>query len=251
MKLDSKRYEIAGISDVGLVKKVNEDSLLYKVAHKGDGLAALCVVADGVGNLQCGEVASSIAVKEFSKWWEEIFMNHCDDYEYLKKTLYDSIYLASSKILDLRTSKNIRSASTLALLFLYDNKCQIYSVGDSRVYQVKKGAFRYKMQQLTEDHSCEIDKEINNTIVKKSVLTEYLGKIDNLSVFSKEIKVGTEDVFIVCSDGIYKTMKEQEIKEIIVQNKDDMKMLCNSLILKVRDNMEKDNISVIAIKVCE
>lgn len=247
--MNEKKYEIAGISDIGLVKKVNEDSLLYKVAYKGDGVVALCVVADGVGNLQRGELASSIVVKEFITWWEETFMKHSEDYEYLKKTLCDSIYIANNKIINLVASQNIRSASTLALMFLYDNKCQIYSVGDSRVYGIRKSMFGFKLQQLTKDHSCEVDKRINDKIVKKSVLTEYLGKLNNLSVFSKEYKVNSEDVFIVCSDGIYKTLSEQDIKNIIVNNRNNMKVICENLISQVRSNMEKDNISVIAIKI--
>lgn len=246
--MENRKYEIAGISDVGLVKKVNEDSLFYKVAYKGNSVVALCIVADGVSNLQCGELASSIVVEEFSVWWNNVFLQHSDDYEYLKKSLYDCIYIANNKVVEIGITSNMHSASTLALMFLYDNKCLVYNVGDSRVYCIKKGILGVKLQQLSLDHSCEIDKNINGKIMKKSVLTQYIGKIEGLSVFSKEYKANLEDIFIICSDGIYKTLKEQEIRDEIIENRHNMKLVCRNLINRVLKNKEKDNISIIALK---
>ncbi|MBQ3544197.1 MAG: serine/threonine-protein phosphatase [Lachnospiraceae bacterium] len=246
--MEKNRYEIAGISDVGLVKKVNEDSLFYKVAYKGNSVVALCVVADGVGNLQCGELASSIVVEEFSAWWNNIFLMHSEDYEYLKKSLYDCIYIANNKVVEIGINNNIRLASTLALMFLYDNKCLVYNVGDSRVYCIKKGILGVKLQQLSLDHSCNIDKNVNGKIIKKNVLTQYIGKVDKFSVFSKEYRANVEDIYIVCSDGIYKTLKEQEIRDEIIENKHNMKLICKNLINRVLGNKEKDNISIIALK---
>lgn len=243
------RFEVAGISDVGIVKDVNEDSLIYKVADRGNGFAGIFAIADGVGNLQKGELASSITVTEIIEWWEKDFMNHSEDLEYLKKTLYNAVESANHKLVNLEVTNQLKTASTLSVMFLYDDNCIIYNVGDSRVYRYTHGFMKTKMEQITEDHSCEIEREVNGAMVRKSVLTEYIGKKSNLSILRKEHRAMAGNIYIVCSDGIYKTMSNDEIRDIVDRNKNDMKMVCSELVNKAKDNSETDNISVIAVKV--
>lgn len=242
-------YEVAGISDVGIAKKVNEDSLIYKVADLGNVFAGIFAIADGVGNLPKGELASSMTVMKIIEWWEKEFMSRSGDFGYLKTTLYQAVEAANRQLVDLQITDNLKTASTLSVMFLYGGDCTIYNVGDSRVYKYTQSLIKHKMEQLTKDHSCEIEKNVNGIAVKKSVLTEYIGKKSNLSIFSREYRVKPGEIYIVCSDGIYKSMTTDGIRQIVGRNKDSMASVCRELVDKVKSNRETDNISVIAVKV--
>ena len=246
--MNKVEYEVAGISDVGIAKKVNEDSLVYKVADMGSNFAGIFAIADGVGNLQKGELASSMAVTKIIEWWENEFMNRSGDFAYLKNTLYSTIEDANNQLVNLQITDNLKTASTLSVMFLYGDNCTIYNVGDSRIYKYTHNIFKPKMQQLTEDHSCEIEKNVNGSIIRKNVLTEYIGKKSNLSILRKECRAKPGEIYIVCSDGIYKTMTTDGIRQIVGRNKDDMVSVCRELVKKVKNNKETDNISVIAVK---
>ncbi len=243
------KFEVAGISDVGIAKEINEDSLIYKVADRGTGFAGIFAIADGVGNLQKGELASSITVTEIIQWWEQDFMNNSEDLEYLKQTLYAAVETANHKLVDLEFTNHLKTASTLSVLFLYDDNCVIYNVGDSRIYRYTHGLMKSKMEQLTKDHSREIEKEVNGARIKKNVLTEYIGKKTRLSILQKEQRVAIGDIYIVCSDGIYKTMSNDSIGDIIRKYRNDMVKICSELVSHAKKNLETDNISVIAVKI--
>ena len=62
-------YKIAAHSDVGIVKKTNQDSVLVKIAQTNHGKVCLCVVCDGMGGLADGELASATVIREFDQWF--------------------------------------------------------------------------------------------------------------------------------------------------------------------------------------
>lgn len=247
--MEKIHFEVAGMSDVGIVKNVNEDSIFYKVADIGNKIAGIFAVADGVGNLQHGELASSMTVSELINWWQDTFLKHYTDYEYLKRTLQESILSANDKLVELEYSQNLKTASTVSVLFIYGDNCQIYNVGDSRIYRYSKMAWIKTLEQITQDDSCDIDKEYNGKIIKKSVLTEYIGKKNGLNIFSREEKLRKGQIYLICSDGIYKTMDSNKLKEIIIRYSSDINNGCKKLIEKVKENRETDNISAILVKV--
>ena len=57
-------YKIAAHSDVGIVKKINQDSVLVKIAQTNHDKVCLCVVCDGMGGLADGELASATVIRE-------------------------------------------------------------------------------------------------------------------------------------------------------------------------------------------
>jgi len=65
-----RSFAIGALTDIGNVKKTNEDNILVKVGDEKNGEFGLFLVADGMGGLAAGEVASGIIVNEFNLWWE-------------------------------------------------------------------------------------------------------------------------------------------------------------------------------------
>lgn len=63
-------FEATGHTDIGTRKKSNQDSYCIKIANTDIGQVALVAVADGMGGLQKGELASSYAIRKLSDWFE-------------------------------------------------------------------------------------------------------------------------------------------------------------------------------------
>lgn len=243
-------FEVFGITDVGIKKEINQDSFVYKVVEAGDFCCGIFAVADGVGGLLKGEVASSIAISCINKWWENNFKNNFENYEYLVSSLIQAVKEANNQILKFAESKSIKMATTLSVMFLYKDSYFIIHIGDSRIYKINN-SFSAKIIQLTEDHSTTVEKIQNGQTVKRSVLTQYLGNKQEVEYSCYTEKIKKNDYFLLCSDGIYKTQSNEIISKIFKENIKDIKQICTSLVNNAKNNDEKDNISAIVIKIAD
>ena len=241
--------EVYGITDVGTVKKVNEDGFVYKVVDAGECYSGIFAIADGVGGLSKGEIASSIAISNINKWWENEFKTHYNDKDYLVHTLLENIKTTNNEISNYALANGIRMATTLTILFIYKDEGIIVNIGDSRVYCYSNGIFKSNLVQLTVDHSCVVQKEIDGKMVDKSFLTEWLGNKPIINYFTTIVPIHKGDIFILCSDGIYKTMKNSSLLSVIKAKKNNLQQLCSELINSVKLKKETDNISVITVRI--
>jgi|LSQX01.2.fsa_nt_gb protein phosphatase len=244
------RIEVSGITDVGIEKKVNEDSFFYKVVDAGTCYAGIFAVADGVGGLEKGEVASRKAISDINKWWENDFKNNFNNKEYLIQSLISTINETNLELISIARNNSIRTATTIVVLIIWNNNWLVLNVGDSRVYRIN-GLFSNKINQLTQDHSCMINKEIDGRIIRKNVLTECIGNRERINHYCNLDTIKRNDIFIICSDGIYKTITDRELADITKTNKDSMDRLCNSLVETAKQKGESDNISVIAVRLVD
>ena len=64
------KYIVAAETDIGITKKVNQDSVCVKNAETKQGKAALVMVCDGMGGLSKGELASAEVIRSFSDWFD-------------------------------------------------------------------------------------------------------------------------------------------------------------------------------------
>ncbi len=243
-------FEAFGISDVGIDKQVNQDSFVYKVVETGDFCCGIFAVADGVGGLEKGEVASSIAISCINKWWENDFKSNVSDLDFLIKSLIQTIKDANDQIKKLADAKSIKMATTLSVLFLYKDSYFIINVGDSRIYKISN-FFSGRITQLTQDHSQIIEKTYNGQLVRKSVLTQCLGNKDSFEYFCTTEKLKKNDYFMLCSDGIYKTQPSEVVLKILRENIKNISKICSGLIDNAKVNNEKDNISVIVVRITD
>jgi len=248
--MKKRRLVAAGLSDAGIIKKVNQDSFVYKVVDTGDCYSGIFAVADGVGGLEKGEIASAVAISNLNKWWEHEFKSHYQDQPYLVKSLITMLKTANLEIIRIGQTEGVKMGTTMSVLFIHMNQAIIVHVGDSRIYKAS-GLFSPKILQLTQDHSCFINREVNGRLVRKNVLTDCLGNKEEFKYFSFMEPIGKNESYIVCSDGIYKTMDDKEILKIIRSARNDMQLICGCLTDKVKSNGETDNISVIAVHVTE
>jgi protein phosphatase len=249
------KLEFAGLSDVGLKRDHNEDSI------GSDPDIGLAVLADGMGGYKAGEVASAIAVNVIMEQVQKAVQNQPpevldEESGYCMGTLMlrDAITAANGIIQ--QTAQNQPQCqgmgTTLAAVLFYDNRCSIAHVGDSRIYRLRDG----RLEQLTVDHSLLqelIDKgfytpeEAKNS-VQKNLVTRALGVEESVRSELQEEPVAVEDLFLLCSDGLSDMVDEEQIHLIIEQHSANLEQIADSLIQAANRNGGNDNVSVLLVK---
>lgn len=216
-------------------RKNNEDTILI------DKEIGLYVVADGVGGLNKGNVASQLACK----------IVH--DSIVAGESLKESIYIAHRSIIKQIKSDHQKQgmATTIAAVLFNDNSYEIAWVGDSRVYLWDK-----KLQLITRDDSYvelllengHITVDELETHPDRNIISQALG------IERKEIRIhsnfGTlknNQTLLICSDGLYTIAKESDIIDCF-QNNNDIENVTENLVNIAVENDGKDNISLISIK---
>ncbi|GAE90723.1 PP2C family protein-serine/threonine phosphatase [Acetivibrio straminisolvens] len=253
-----RSFAIGALSDIGNVKKTNEDNILVKVGDEKNGEFGLFLVADGMGGLAAGEVASRIIVNEFSLWWEQQLPNifQREKNEVLSVISYELDGLIrdiNQKIIRFGLSINAKVGSTLTMLFIYQDKYLIKHVGDSRIYRINSC-----ITKLTEDHSWvaqqvregKMREEEAKYHPKRNILTKCLGVMENLEIFNACGNIASDDGFLVCSDGFHNYLDDDEIYNSLSSCKKedaDVQKTLGSLLEKVKLRGAADNISAVAI----
>ena len=136
-----------GLTDVGCVRKQNQDA--FHIEKLGRG-ALLCVVCDGMGGAKSGNVASSLAVDVFVQEVKRSW-SHNADWDKTDMILRSAVKLANFTVYDQANQfeEFEGMGTTLVAALIRKNQASIVNVGDSRCYGISNGSIR----QITKDHS--------------------------------------------------------------------------------------------------
>ena len=243
------KYKAVAMTDQGLYRKTNQDSVLICEKYIHGNKIILAVVCDGMGGLKYGEVASKLAVESFEKWFD-VFVTRLTELPRKEKLIHDWKKLIAdinTKIYNYAASVSAQVGTTLSAIILFNNHYVIGHVGDSRIYLINKN----NISQLTEDHSLVAQE------VRKGLLSSNQAKKDkrrHLLVRCVGVKSMVEpqfisgeinefDAYLLCSDGLWHRVEENEMQqEVLTSN-----CAAEHLIQNARSKNEKDNVSVITI----
>ncbi len=198
--------EHAALSDVGLCRSNNQDSLIVSPADSvqpGQTPGHLLVVADGMGAHAAGEVASQMAVEIVLR----VYRNQANGKP--ADALRQAITTANSEIFARGAqSDELRGmGTTVSALLLLPDEAIIAHVGDSRVYRLRGN----DLEQLTFDHSlvweiCDAENVIESEVpafVPRNIITRSVGPTSEVAVdLEGPFYLRTGDVFLLCSDGL-------------------------------------------------
>jgi protein phosphatase len=243
---DSSLFISYGNSDVGRVRKNNEDSYLYKTfSIKGNGTpdAFLMVVADGMGGHAAGEVASAKVIEELDSNIDEASLENLPDI--LKQIIED----ANQKIFTIsaENSKLAGMGTTCTAIIYCNDQVHLAHVGDSRAYLIRDK----EISCLSKDHTVvqelleagTITEEKARTSPERNILLRAVGTSEQLEVdLYSPISTSGGDIFLLCSDGLTEYITQQEIKDTIVAYPIDR--VCDELIRIANDRGGADNITV-------
>jgi len=239
-------------SDKGLLRKINQDWAEVKTISDSSILAVVC---DGIGGTAGGEIASKTASEKICRYFEKNFK--LDEYDY-ESLVLGSINVANNKILEISRSKNdIQNlGTTVVLAFVHHGSIYVANVGDSRAYLISDS----KIEQITKDHSLlqelisegKITKEEAKNSPNKHIITRALGPNSNSQpeLYTRFIGLSADQTknfrLLLCSDGLNKELKDDEIKEIVMKH-EDHEIILERLIQKAKDYGGSDNITAAII----
>ena len=129
------KIECLGLCETGLVRKVNQDSIILKI----NDYAGIFVVADGMGGHSHGEIASKMITKTMEDWWNHFSEEKYDwDFEKMVYAIQSSLSYANKEVFR-NYNQNMVCGSTFAILFLYRDRYAVIHAGDSRIYLEDQG----------------------------------------------------------------------------------------------------------------
>ena len=253
------KIKVSGKSDVGLVRKGNEDSFHI------DSENHVYAVCDGMGGHKAGEVASMMTADLLEIIYRQ-FLDpiHSDSHLKVNKALpvsgdvlLKSIRLSNRAIYNKAFDNSaLHGMGTTVVAFAFENDLlSIAHVGDSRAYRIDKDS----LFPLTTDHSwvAEIQKSQNlseeeaSSVVGKNVITRALGVRDTVEVDYSLIKIKSGQKFMLCSDGLCGYADDDEIFEIVRNHIDDNEKIVDNLIQMANDRGGADNVTVIVVEILE
>ena len=165
-------------SDIGMVRKINEDSVLTFEAtimeHEGNLPVGLYVVSDGMGGHQSGEVASSIAARTVGALVNSSLIGPlvsgdpvARDPNTCAHLLRQAVLEANRRISDLARERHSDLGTTTVAGLLIGNQLTVVNVGDSRAYLYRDG----QLTVLTRDHSLVMQLVMAGQIALEDIYT--------------------------------------------------------------------------------
>lgn len=210
----------------------------------------LFAIADGLGGLNAGEVASATALNTLLDEYYSPSNHHR-----IEPALRNAVQMANLKVHDL-AQKHVEHrgmGTTLTALALAGTTAYFAHVGDTRVYRLRGKT----LTQLTQDHS-EVADMVRMRLVtpqmaanhpSRNVLTRTIGH--HLMVrpdFGRE-PVQPEDVFLMCTDGVWSEIEDVELAELMADGEPED--ACRQIIDLCLNRECDDNVSAQVIRVLD
>ena len=252
------RTTYAVCTTVGRVRKENQDNFylngitkpvhVQEIALEGtsEEKYQLFAVCDGMGGETDGEIAAYVAVEFLKKNPAETFSDEWQNY------LLD----VNDAICDYQENNECSTGTTFAGVHINDDKLQAINLGDSRIYYIQDN----KMIQLSKDHT-EFQELVDAGVLKpedfsNSVTHNYLTQSLGVDLeeellepyVSKQISMADGDMILICSDGLYGTVSNDEMTEILSGN-ESIALKSQKLVDLAEKNGSTDNITALIIRI--
>jgi protein phosphatase len=273
---------VAGLTDVGQQRELNEDLYYFKVVQASDELpVGLFVVADGMGGHLAGEMASQWAVAALRRDLAPLFRPqdpsatrrldaealaavgsgvtiHLEETD-LARMLEHAVERANQVVLGYARKYPEEAGgmgSTVTLAVVEDNRVTVANVGDSRAYLWREGHLR----QMTEDHSVpgallkqgRITPEEAHEHPHRHVLYRCLGLKTKAEVdISSAVQLQVGDVLLLCSDGLWDMVYPVERLAAFLSTEAGPDVICRRLVNAANKAGGEDNITVVLVRVEE
>lgn len=246
-------FVFAEHTDIG-GRELNEDFGVVKTAMTSCGEACFAVICDGVGGIH-GDKASRLVTAELEKWFR-MFCQSDIIVEDIQSQLNDYIEDINYDLIDMGRETNVKYGTTLSAILLISNQYFTFHIGDTRIYQ-----FRDEPKRLTEDQTMTAMKIKRGQLTEqearerkeKHILLQCVGVNDTIEIENSQGTYQPGDVFLLCSDGLYGTLADGELWDILEvmqeSEMDEMEEVAKQLVDSVKFRGEVDNITSFYIKV--
>lgn len=229
-----------------------------KRTHNEDACAVMedrpvYIVCDGVGGNNAGEIASSSAVAAVLAFFGNNPPENAADEDELGALFHKCIRDINRRVLEMAGAAEERRgmACTLIMAYIEGHEAYFINVGDSRAYIYRGGS----LFRITEDHSY-VNKLVSMGVMTRDeadakkdnhVITRAIGADPNVEADYYRTGLADGDVIILCTDGMYNELSEEEIIKLI-KEQSDMQELADDLVSSAADAGGSDNITCICVK---
>lgn len=234
-------FECVSKTDVGLRRKVNEDSLLVRTER------GLWAVADGMGGHDAGDVASSRVTASLLE------LPEAENLDQLVESAVAALKQVNEDLIELAGAKEGKKSigSTVVGLAIADGQFRCFWAGDSRGYRVRDR----QIVQLTRDHSLVQDLVDSGMLQpdeaedhpNSNIITRAVGVAEELRVDTVSGDVQRGDQFFLATDGVTRLISDEELAAELSSN--PPQFAARKLIDTVLARGAPDNASLIITKI--
>ena len=251
------RVSSAAATDTGLRRSTNEDCFSVREELR------LFVVADGMGGHAAGEIASQAVVEGIVAFVEATQAMSPDqtwpipfdpEQSVNANRLRAGFQMGNRRLAaQIASSSELRGMATTAVAVLIDGGTgTLAHVGDSRVYRLRDG----QLDRLTRDHSW-VEEQIRVGALSeaaarrhpwRNIVTRALSGSEDLDVDIQEVALRSGDRLLLCSDGVFTVLDDDQIGEVL-RRETDLHSLCHALIQGANDGGGPDNVTAVVLEI--
>ena len=240
---------LGGAQDIG--KRDNQQDVFYistpVFGHTEQVGRDLLVVCDGIGGASFGKEAAQIACEAL----KSLLMTEDEIYD-VPEALLQAARYANNEVVGFMIRRRVRTVGGTTLIAALIKNDMLYwiSVGDSHIYLLSDTG----LKQLNEDHlyahaldaavkEGKIDKAFADKHPRRDSISSFIGIRELKEISSGKTRLSPGTSVILCTDGLYKTLSEDEIAKVHDHNPQKW---AESLILKTlqKDRKYQDNVTV-------
>ncbi len=254
---NSDKIQIGTSTIIG-TRKYQQDAVIVcnrEYMKRNNFKKAIAVLCDGMGGMTGGEIASALATRTL---FEDYIKTQPQD---IPKFLKDEVKKVDEMVYNLKDENNnsLGSGSTMVSVAIENGSLYWVSVGDSRIYIIRDT----EMVQVTTDHNYYsiLKKKAESGLItfeearndpKAEALISFIGigKESPIDNNEQPFPLQHGDIVLLCSDGLYKTLSNEEIRTVILNNRNNTMAAAEALTRTVTDKKKKgqDNTTVAVIK---
>lgn len=232
------KYVFGYVSDVGAVKKLNQDLAGCISRDTKDGEIVLAFVCDGKGGVSRGDVAAHTVGREFIRWLEEVPEDIVDYPESIVSDWEEIIGELNDRIWGYGQQRQIKLGSALTvILLLPDGSYYAANVGNSRLYLFNQN----RLQRLME----------NSEVDEDGFPVPRIGNRNFVSPCFTNGRLQKGEGVLLCTDGFFQRFPEQEMVDALkgqTKTEEEISGLLSSMVEKIKQCGERDNISAVLVK---
>jgi len=255
-------YRLGRRTDVGMVRTINQDSLLtIEINYINQNLTphplGIYVAADGMGGHAAGEVASGVIIHTIAQ--KSLLDFNIIDVKQKGSIKWeawlDEVVAAANKAVhESRILSGSNMGSTLVMAVMHGDQVSIANVGDSRAYLINVQG----IHQLTTDHSLverlvaasQITRQEARTHPQRNVIYRTIGQTPEVDVDIVSYQLEANDYLLLCSDGLSGKLEDEQIWNTTLAACSPQEA-CDRLVDAANAAGGEDNITAIVVQVVQ
>ncbi|HXA47498.1 MAG TPA: Stp1/IreP family PP2C-type Ser/Thr phosphatase [Burkholderiaceae bacterium] len=244
--------QICSETDPGRERSQNEDSVAF------DAPTGLCILADGMGGHNAGEVASGMAAAFIKSELRAVLTSAGTMSPVaMQEAIVHAVTQANGAIFNMSraNSQYYGMGTTLVVAVFNGDALTLAHIGDSRCYRLRGD----QMQQLTSDHSV-FQEQIDSGLIAadhsaprtpgQNLVTRALGVDEIVQADINRFDLALDDIYLLCSDGLSDMVSDDAIAAIL-RGDVLLEQKAKQLVVAANEGGGRDNISVVLAQVCE